>query len=240
MYESAAAPTSPFPRSPYSKRRFAIVRRLSVGHFQAGNAQRPDVHAPVVLRAADQLGRHPERRADHRLPTILLLGKSDREAEIAELDLALGVDQHVVRFDVAVQLVVAMQVRQRLQDVPTHVRDVLLLEVDVLAENLRQTARVHELHRDPEAVVPQKTVAKTHQVRVVAQTLHRQLVLQVLQVRRGRNFQRYALARCGARSFIATSHTHRSRVHYARGAFADSLIYSVVEFEGIFHANEGG
>ena len=135
----------------------------------------------------------------------MLLRQPNRKSEVAELDFSLRVDQHVVRLDISVQLVVSMQVRRRLQNVHAHIRDVFLLEVDVVAQDLGETARVHELHGDPQPVFPQKTIAQTHDVFVVAQTLHRQLVLQVLHVGGWRYFQRYALPCLDVRSFIATS-----------------------------------
>ena len=39
-------------------------RRLALGHFNSSNTQRPDVCASIVARLANNLGRHPERRAD--------------------------------------------------------------------------------------------------------------------------------------------------------------------------------
>lgn len=183
----------------HAERGLAVVGRLAVGHLQRGDAQRPDVHAAVVGRAADELGRHPEGRAHHGLAAVLLLREPHGEAEVGELDLPLRVHQHVVRLDVAVQLVVVVQVRQRRQHVLAHVCDVRLGKVDVRTQDLRQAPRVHQLHRDlrltparlphPQLVVPQVAIADRHDVLLVAHALQGQLVLQVLQIGCGRDLQ---------------------------------------------------
>ena len=95
---------------PNLQRSVVVVRRLAVRHLQRRDAERPDVHLACVAHALNQLGRHPERRAHHRLAPLALDvreterthlgGETHGEAEVGEFDLALPVDEDVVRFDV--------------------------------------------------------------------------------------------------------------------------------------------
>ena len=179
-------------RGTHAERRLPVVRWLAVSHLQRGDAQRPNVHTAIVRRAADQLGSHPEGCAHDGLAAVLLLRKPYSEAKVGKFNLALCVHKHIVRFNVAVQFVVAVQVRQRRQHILAHVRDVRLGEVNVRSQDLRQASRIHKLHRNlyltlthisyPEFVIPKVTIADRYNVLLIAHALQCQLILQVFQI----------------------------------------------------------
>lgn len=79
------------------------------------NAQTPQVNlfVVVVLRRArlDHLGREVIQRAAHGLPPVV--GSMDAPAEIRDLDLAVDADQDVLRLDIPVDNMLAVQVSQR-------------------------------------------------------------------------------------------------------------------------------
>ena len=76
------------------------MRRLSHGHLNHGDAERPHVGTAVVARAGDHLGRHPVRRADDRVREGALHARGD--PEVSELDAARGCEQDIGGLDVSV------------------------------------------------------------------------------------------------------------------------------------------
>ena len=95
---------------PNLQRSVVVVRWLAVRNLQRRYAVRPVVHLACVAHALNQLGRHPEGRAHDGLATLALDvreterthlgGETHGEAEVGEFDLALPVEEDVVRFDV--------------------------------------------------------------------------------------------------------------------------------------------
>lgn len=81
-------------------------RVAAVEHLDHGAAERPHVGLGAVLLVADDLGRHPEGRADERGAAGLgLVGDVLQvlgAAEVAELRGAVAVDEDVLALDVAV------------------------------------------------------------------------------------------------------------------------------------------
>lgn len=56
--------------------------------------------------------------------------------------------QYVIALNIAVQSVLVVHERQRLQDLPTDVRDVRLLEIYRGAQSVRQRSSLHVVHGD--------------------------------------------------------------------------------------------
>lgn len=71
------------------------VRRLAVGQFQGGNAERPDVGFAIVARLLNHLRRHPERGPHECVLLSHGCRELPRNTEIRKLDLATGADKDV-------------------------------------------------------------------------------------------------------------------------------------------------
>ena len=54
------------------QRRLVKVGRLSLGHFECGNASAPHIDGHAVSAALNQFWSHPERRAHHRATLLVL------------------------------------------------------------------------------------------------------------------------------------------------------------------------
>ena len=131
------------------------IRRLALGHFHHHDAEGPDVDLDAVVLAADELGGHPVRGADDGVALLLLGGELGGVAKVGELDGAVGAEEDVVRLDVAVDAVEAVDVRERAERVADDVRDVALAQThDVKGlEDVGETAATHVLHDDPHLLV---------------------------------------------------------------------------------------
>ena len=63
----------------------------------------------------NDLGSHPVRRTDHRIPLILIRGNLSAETEIRQLHLAVQSEEDIVTFDIAMNNFVLVQERQSFQ-----------------------------------------------------------------------------------------------------------------------------
>jgi len=96
---------------------FAVERHTASKHLVRENAERPPIGCEAVPDASDQLGRHVLRRAAEgpgarsRRPELL------RVAVVDELEIARVVEHHVLGLDVSVDDLLAVEVRQRAEDV---------------------------------------------------------------------------------------------------------------------------
>lgn len=86
------------------------VRRVALGELVGKDSQTPDVCLGVVPALLHDLGRHPVGRADERRILLDRRGELPRDAKVGELDSTITGEQYVGRFDVAMQLVFAVQV----------------------------------------------------------------------------------------------------------------------------------
>ena len=157
-----------------------VVGRLSLGHLDGGDAQGPDVHLVVIIHATDKFGSHPEGSTYHTLPLSFLLGESNCKAKIRELDFSLRVQKDVVTLDISMESVVGVEVDEGLQHVLAHVGDVLFIPLDGWEQEVGEGACVHQLHCNPQLVLPQVTVIDSDDIGVVGSSLKCELVLDVL------------------------------------------------------------
>jgi len=74
--------------------------RFALGHLDGGDAEGPQIRLEAIPGLADDLGRHPERRADKSVAERR--GQLGGDAEIGEFDFARGGEEDVGGFDVAV------------------------------------------------------------------------------------------------------------------------------------------
>ena len=125
---------------------------LAVGGLDDGDAEGPYVGAAVVALAGDDLGGHPEGRAD--LGVELGGGvEAGAEAEVAELDGAHAVEHEVAGLDVAVHLVARVEEVQAAAGLQQQRDDLLLGHALLLLEQVADGASVEELHGEPEVAV---------------------------------------------------------------------------------------
>ena len=224
------------------------VGRLSLHHLNGGNSQRPDIHFVGVASPADQLRSHPEGRPHHTLSSLLLHSadphspyraiQSHREAEIGQLHLALPVDQDVVALDIyaspavafttSMNAVVGMQGLQRAQNALADICEAWLAEADLFTHDAGETALAHELHDDPQLILPVKAVAHVNDIGMTGGLLKRELVLDIQQLAQVRHFDRNHFLR-----FQISGLVHRTEA-----ARTDYLLNPAVIETGIFVKNE--
>ena len=129
----------------------AVERDVPGQHLEQHDAERVDVRLAVDVVAEGLLGRDVVGGAEHAAvggEAVLVEGAGD--AEVRHLGRALGVDQHVLRLDVAVHDVVRVGAAERARDLdrvgdrlvhrqPAHAADPLLerLALDVLEHDVR-------------------------------------------------------------------------------------------------------
>ena len=174
------------------------VRGRAVGRLHCGYAQRPDVAfgvVPVGFVRLDHLGRHPEGGAGERPPLVPAesLGQGSRDAEIGEADLARRGEQHVRALDVSVDLPLAVEVVERVEEISADdsARGLRERAAEVILDEVRDAPARHVLHRDREArgpgvepaaeVLGHERRGALHQVRDLALDVFH-LVLRLLQV----------------------------------------------------------
>lgn len=145
-------------------------------------------------------------------------------------------------------LLVVVQVGQRVQHVATHVRDVRLGEGRFGTHNARQTAVSHVIHHDlpvrerrgthPEIAFPVETVVDLHHVLAVADLLQNQFITDVHQIAHAGDFHGEDFL-CGLLyRFVAGNKRSSENVHNAETAFADYLAQTEIVLFGIVFTNE--
>ena len=116
------------------------------------DAAREQVGASVDRLAEQLLGRHVARRADHRAGLREIRRVEPRDAEVGHLDLAVVLQKHVARLDVAVHDAALVRMLQRGQHGAHHAHRLFGREPLALVEHGRQLAATHHLHRDEGAL----------------------------------------------------------------------------------------
>jgi hypothetical protein len=82
-----------------------VQRRMHFGELETRDAETPNVDAVVVRHrqasVVNDLGRHPKRRANDRLTTLVERLANSTDTKIGELDGARVGEEHVGRLEVA-------------------------------------------------------------------------------------------------------------------------------------------
>eukprot|EP00760_Papus_ankaliazontas_P021337 PhM_4_TR18675/c0_g1_i3/m.71114 len=140
-----------------------------VGDAPEQQLQRHHAHGPHVRclasAAGTRLGRHVQRRASD---VALRQRRLHGGAEVRQLALPVDLQQHVVRFDVAVHNVVVVKVREAVQNVLQIAPARALGDAPERLQNALQTAAAHELRHDDELGVDHGAAQVRHDV-VVAE-----------------------------------------------------------------------
>ena len=94
---------------------------------------------------------------------MLLLSEDDRVAEIGELDLTVGLDEDVVRFDVAVDDILSVKVEKAFERlVDTVLAELFRVLALKLLEHGGEGTAVHQLHEDPQPILEVKRLVALH------------------------------------------------------------------------------
>ena len=124
-----------------------VVRRQPSEHLVQQRAQLVEVEAVPMALLPQHFGRHVFRRAAKRLREVVGAEVHLREAEISEAEVAVGIHEHVLWFQVSVDHVLAMQVLQGQEylcetDLRLGFRQ-LAVELRDVVEELAARAEVH-------------------------------------------------------------------------------------------------
>ncbi len=112
------------------------------------HADRVQVRLQSDIRAHELFGRHVVRRAEHVADLGELRGLDARDAEIADLDPAVVVDQDVGRLDVAMDNACRMRVAESVEQLADDLADFAHFVADFLLQVLGERLAVDELHHD--------------------------------------------------------------------------------------------
>ncbi len=149
--------------------RRGLVRQPAGHQLEADDAERVEVGGRAGGLAPRLLGRQVGRGAEHRadLRDVRLLGGLG-DAEVGELDHAVGVDEQVAGLDVAVHDAVAMRVVEPAAGLGEHVHGGARRHRPAVAQQLGARVPVDELHDDELArrVAVRAEVEDLHDVRV--------------------------------------------------------------------------
>lgn len=174
-------------------------RRAAMGELERRDAERPDVGLDAVPRVGvDHLGCHPVGRAGHVVEegggggghvegdggggVRLVDGGGD--TEVGELDGAVGVDEDVAGLDVAVDVALAVQVGESVENLPQDDSDGRLGEAvgEGGGDDGLQRAGGHEGHHHPEVAVDREGAVGAEDVGVGKQRHSLRLPPHVVQV----------------------------------------------------------
>lgn len=86
------------------------IRRLSLNHLNSHDSQGPDIDLWAVFFLLDDFRRHPVGCSDHSCALGFRFGELGAEAEVGDFDVAAGVEENVVGFDIAVDNVLLVEV----------------------------------------------------------------------------------------------------------------------------------
>jgi hypothetical protein len=126
------------------------------------------------------LGRQVLRGADDR-PGLRHVGRAGTgDAEVGDLHAALGVDDHVVGLDVAVDDAALVREAGGAQDLDADVDDLRGRERALVAHQLLERAPLEELHRDVVGPIPRPAVEDLDDVRVLETRRRRGLAAEAL------------------------------------------------------------
>mmetsp|Transcript_27466 Transcript_27466/g.68789 ORF Transcript_27466/g.68789 Transcript_27466/m.68789 type:complete len:298 (+) Transcript_27466:469-1362(+) len=161
-------------------------RCVAVAQLEHGDAQAPDVGVVIVpCHLLHHLGRHPTWGA-HEGAVGLGAGapRGGGDSEVCELHGAVGVDEDVAGFDVAVDVAVAVEVVQRLEHLLKDSGDGGLVQALRVAplHDVERTAARQERHHHPQELSLHEGAVHHHQVRVRHHAHGRHLAPDLLQV----------------------------------------------------------
>lgn len=122
--------------------------RLSFDEFDCYHTQRPDVDFLIVGLFPNKFGGHPSWGSHKRLPIKYLLGELNRKAEVCYFDLSLHADEHIIAFEVSVELTVGVKAVEALEHFSEDVgHDVFWYFFEVVVDEVDHGASVHELDK---------------------------------------------------------------------------------------------
>lgn len=161
---------------------------MSMSQLQRRNSKRPNIRLEIITGARLQnLGRHPAGGADEGVPGALAVAGVEHasgDAEVGELDLAVGIEENIASLNIAVNVAVSVEIVESLESLLEDRSDGVLLEslgIGGLHE-VEAGALRHEAHDDPEAPVDDEGAEGFDDVGVLDQAHGLRLPPYVLQI----------------------------------------------------------
>ncbi len=148
-------------------RALAVERDPSGEQLEEDDADGVEVGLTGHRLALRLLGREVLRGAHDRPGLGHVRGAGQRDAEVGDLRAVLGVDDHVVRLEVAMDDAALVRELGRAKDLDAEVDRAGGQQRPVLRDDLLQRAALEMLHRDVVGAVPLTAVVHRHDVRVL-------------------------------------------------------------------------
>ncbi len=143
--------------------RLRFEHPLAREHLEQDQAERVDVALDRRRAAGELLGRHVLRRAGARRRDV---ARRDGEAEVGDADVAVAVDHHVRRLEVAMQDAALVRGRDAGAELARDVDGLVLRQPADAAQQRRQILAVHVLHRQEPAAFVVAEIVETADVLV--------------------------------------------------------------------------
>ena len=134
------------------------------------DAERVEIAARVDRTTLGLLGREVGGSAHHGAGASEIgvgVAEHRRDAEVGDLDLTVAGDQHVARFDVAMDDATAMREPERRRNIDCDLGRTIGVEHTLRADEIGQAATVDELHNDEVRVVLLTPIEDAHDVGVI-------------------------------------------------------------------------
>lgn len=162
--------------------RVPLEGRPSVGHFIQQDAEGPHIGGGSVGDAEYDLGGHILKRAADRAFEVGGGGESGGPAEVAEFDVELVVEQHVLGLDVPVKHPPLVQVPQRPRGAPEKPQSQATRQAFLRVDEVEQTPVRRVLQQDVDDVAHLETVDELDDVRVAQLRMKTDLESQILPI----------------------------------------------------------
>ena len=150
---------------------FTVEGRLQGGHFVQEASEWPDVRFEIVARLLESLWRHVVRCTDQRVDRHGLGAEEAAQAQVAQLDDALGCEEHVGRLDVSVHNSLAVHVIQGATELHEKTPDgplrQQLMTTLALDEKMTEITGVGQLQNDLQLAIFHKRLDVAHHVRMI-------------------------------------------------------------------------
>lgn len=144
----------------------------SVKHGEEHDSATPDVHGESVVPLISEYLWRDVRRRSTLLRHLLSLLDDLADAKVAELDLALRVQEYVVEFDVAVQDALAVAVGEALDDLLEEALGDLFLESPPPADIVEQIATSANFYHEEDVLLGLEVLVESDDVLVARLLQH--------------------------------------------------------------------
>ena len=141
---------------------FAIIRGLFVHQFVEEHSQTPDVQFVGLLLAADDFGGQILLSAAESVP-LGVAAEGGAEAEVAELEVVVSVDQNIFGFDISMDHPPLVEIRHSRGGLPEYFDD-LFVSQNPLFDHVEEVPLFNVLEDQEEAVAELESVVQADDV----------------------------------------------------------------------------